>query len=150
MHCIIRTGIRSSRSWDLGLHDDLDPALKSVLQFNPYEPQVPHHLPKLPHSQQFDPSQFVHSDFNLSKSYSAQNLAHPNLSSFDLAHNFHHIGLNSFEVVEDLIRVADCLDSNQLQLAQAILERLNPRLRSPVGKPLQRAAFTSKKLCKPS
>jgi hypothetical protein len=126
---------------ELGLHDDPGPALRTLHQFNPCEPQVHHHLPELPHSQPFDATQFVHSDFNLSEIYSSHNLAHHNLNSFDLAHDFHHIGLNGFEVVEDLIRAADCLDSNQLQLAQAILERLNPRLRSPVGKPLQRAAF---------
>jgi hypothetical protein len=45
---------------ELGLHDDPGPTLKNVLQFNPCEPQVPHHLPELPHSQHFDPSQFAH------------------------------------------------------------------------------------------
>lgn len=124
---------------ELGLHDDPAPARKSVLQFNHCEPQLPH-LPELPQSQPFDPTQFDHSDFNLSEVYSSQTLGH-NLNSFDLAHDFHHIGLNGFETVEDLLRAAECFDSNQLQLAQAILERLNPRLRYPLGKPLQRAAF---------
>lgn len=48
---------------------------------------------------------------------------------------------NGFDFIEILIRAADCFDSNQLHLAHAILDRLNQRLRSPIGKPLQRAAF---------
>ncbi|XP_041008672.1 scarecrow-like protein 15 [Juglans microcarpa x Juglans regia] len=137
--------LHTTLDWDsiikeLGLHDDPAPALKStVLQFNPSEPYVPH-LPELPQSHPFDPIHFVQSDFNLSEVYSTHNLAH-SLNSVDLAQDFHHFGLNGFEIVEDLLRAADCFDTNQLQLAQAILERLNPRLRSPVGKPLQRAAF---------
>ncbi|XP_057449410.1 scarecrow-like protein 15 [Lotus japonicus] len=57
----------------------------------------------------------------------------------------HHSNNNNTNVldsiIEDLIRAADCFDTNQLQPAQMILERLNHRLRSPTGKPLQRAAF---------
>ncbi|KAI6695378.1 hypothetical protein NL676_023088 [Syzygium grande] len=41
----------------------------------------------------------------------------------------------------ELIQAAECFDSSELQLAQMILARLNQRLRSPAGKPLQRAAF---------
>ena len=63
------------------------------------DPQLVHHplIPDLPHSSQpFDATQFVHSDFNLSKIYSSSHNHlghHHNLNSFDLAHDFHHIGL---------------------------------------------------------
>ncbi|KAJ0254267.1 hypothetical protein HA466_0107970 [Hirschfeldia incana] len=46
-----------------------------------------------------------------------------------------------FDVIEDLIRVAHCVDSDELQQAHVILSRLNQRLRSPTGRPLLRAAF---------
>lgn len=46
-----------------------------------------------------------------------------------------------FDFIEDLIRVVDCVESDELQLAQVVLSRLNQRLRSPAGRPLQRAAF---------
>ncbi|KAJ0096805.1 hypothetical protein Patl1_28888 [Pistacia atlantica] len=46
-----------------------------------------------------------------------------------------------FDCIEELIRAADCFDSNELQLAQRVLARLNQKLKLPVGKPLQRAAF---------
>uniref|UniRef100_A0A2N9EFC3 Uncharacterized protein n=1 Tax=Fagus sylvatica TaxID=28930 RepID=A0A2N9EFC3_FAGSY len=131
------------RDIDLVHEDPVGPALRSILQSNICDPQVIN-LPELPHSQSFDPTQFVHTDFNICDiNYPTQILApdHHNLNSFDLTHDFHHIGLNGFETVEELLRAVDCFDSNQLQLAQAILERLNQRLRSPVGKPLQRAAF---------
>ncbi|XP_065876432.1 scarecrow-like protein 15 [Euphorbia lathyris] len=60
--------------------------------------------------------------------------------SLDLSHN---IGNNcsAFDLIQELIRAADCVDSNEIHLANGILERLNHRLQSPVGKPLQRAAF---------
>ncbi|EOA30389.1 hypothetical protein CARUB_v10013509mg [Capsella rubella] len=50
-------------------------------------------------------------------------------------------GGGGFDFVEDLIRVVNCVDSDELQLAQVILSRLNQRLRSPTGRPLERAAF---------
>ncbi|CAH8367605.1 unnamed protein product [Eruca vesicaria subsp. sativa] len=46
-----------------------------------------------------------------------------------------------FDNIEDLIRVVDCVDSDELQQAHVILSRLNQRLRSPTGRPLLRAAF---------
>ncbi|XP_057809542.1 scarecrow-like protein 15 [Salvia miltiorrhiza] len=45
------------------------------------------------------------------------------------------------DYVDDLIRLAECFETNSLQLAHLILARLNQRLRSASGKPLQRAAF---------
>ncbi|KAF8100164.1 hypothetical protein N665_0230s0048 [Sinapis alba] len=46
-----------------------------------------------------------------------------------------------FDIIEDLIRVVDCVDTDELQHAHVILSRLNQRLRSPIGRPLLRAAF---------
>ncbi|KAL6513010.1 hypothetical protein OROHE_019800 [Orobanche hederae] len=45
------------------------------------------------------------------------------------------------DYVDELIRLAECFDTNSLQLGHVILAPLNQRLRSPAGKPLQRAAF---------
>ncbi|KAL3640453.1 hypothetical protein CASFOL_015421 [Castilleja foliolosa] len=45
------------------------------------------------------------------------------------------------DYVDELIRLAQCIETNSIQLGQGILARLNQRLRSPAGKPLQRAAF---------
>ncbi|KAI4330342.1 hypothetical protein MLD38_028640 [Melastoma candidum] len=51
-------------------------------------------------------------------------------------------GVGGFPTLEDLIQVSDCVDSNNFQLAQAILAPLNPRLSSPAScKPIHRAAF---------
>ncbi|KAK6922748.1 Transcription factor GRAS [Dillenia turbinata] len=46
-----------------------------------------------------------------------------------------------FDFIDELIRAAECFELNELQLMQLILARLNQRLKSPSGKPLQRAAF---------
>lgn len=48
---------------------------------------------------------------------------------------------SEFDFVDELIRLAECFETNSIQLAQAILAPLNHRLSSPNGKPLQRAAF---------
>ncbi|XP_054808083.1 scarecrow-like protein 15 [Prosopis cineraria] len=125
---------------DLDLHDS---SLKSIPLPNPCDPQVPI-LPEFPPSQ--DPPLFDHSseDFSLSDIYSNQNLGYTVNGLDHLVYEYNPNGNwsnNGFDLIEVLIRAADCFDSNQLQLAQAILERLNQRLRSPVGKPLQRAAF---------
>ncbi|KAI4325823.1 hypothetical protein MLD38_031186 [Melastoma candidum] len=51
-------------------------------------------------------------------------------------------GTGGFQTLEDLIQVSDCVDSKNFQFAQAILARLNQRLRTPAsGKPIHRAAF---------
>ncbi|RVW71985.1 hypothetical protein VitviT2T_005483 [Vitis vinifera] len=119
--------------WDFVLRDDSAPVFGSVPQLGPCDPQFPHlPLPDLPPSQPIYHTQLLPFDFTLSEISSNQN------------HNFN---LNSFhwnvgsEFVEELIRAAECFGSNNSQLAQAILARLNQRLRAPVGKPLQRAAF---------
>ncbi|KAK4260010.1 hypothetical protein QN277_003186 [Acacia crassicarpa] len=130
---------------DLDLHDT---SLKSINphQPNPCDPhQVPTILPaEFPSAQ--DPALFDHAsaDFSLSDIYSNQNLGYSVNGLDHLVYDFNpnsNWSSNGFDVIEVLIRAADCFDSNQLHLAQAILDRLNQRLRSPVGKPLQRAAF---------
>ncbi|KAD5508594.1 hypothetical protein E3N88_16297 [Mikania micrantha] len=51
---------------------------------------------------------------------------------------------SEFEFRNELTRLAECFETQSFQLAQVILARLNQRLRSPTGKPLQRAAFCFK------
>ncbi|KAL6542256.1 hypothetical protein OROMI_023858 [Orobanche minor] len=46
-----------------------------------------------------------------------------------------------FDYVDELIRLADCFDTNSVQLVRVILARLDQLLTSPSEKPLQRAAF---------
>ncbi|XP_047319122.1 scarecrow-like protein 15 [Impatiens glandulifera] len=43
--------------------------------------------------------------------------------------------------LDDLIQLAECFESKDLQLANVILTKLDQQLPSPAGKPLQRAAF---------
>ncbi|KAM5576227.1 scarecrow-like protein 15 [Rosa sericea] len=136
---------------DLGLHDDSVLNLRPTTntQLNPHpnsDPQIPH-LPEYPHPQPFDPTQLVHSDFNLSGVYSSQNFSHHNLPSYDQTDIHSSVNSNvGFDFIEELIRAADCFDSDELNLAQVILDRLNQRQRlsspnpKPLGKPLQRAA----------
>ncbi|GAV89552.1 GRAS domain-containing protein [Cephalotus follicularis] len=146
---------------DLGLDDDSAPASKLIPQFTPCGDHLPltaaaiTHLPELLATHhQFDPTQLVHnSDFTLSEIYPNLHQTHNNnnnnsTNSFGIGNHHHHHHHNSnsnsnaaFYFIEDLIRAADCFDSNELQLAHVILARLNQRLRSPAGKPLERAAF---------
>ncbi|CAM8902258.1 unnamed protein product [Rhodiola kirilowii] len=109
---------------ELGLHDDFAPsALK---------PAFPsHHSP----SSDSDVTQF-HDLASSTIPGSDQLLFSP--SDLEFADWNTNVG---FDSVEELIRAAGCLDSGELQLAHTMLSRLNQRLRSPVGKPLQRAAF---------
>ncbi|KAF9682303.1 hypothetical protein SADUNF_Sadunf05G0094800 [Salix dunnii] len=129
---------------ELDFHDDSAPALiKNFPQFGPCsEPQIQiHTLPEFTASQQIDATQPFHSEFN--DMYINSIPAHY-LTSLDLSHSFHNNTGNwnaGFDFIQELIKAADCFDSNELQLAQVILERLNHRLQSPKGKPLQRAAF---------
>ncbi|XP_068344454.1 scarecrow-like protein 15 [Pyrus communis] len=125
---------------DLGWHDDNVPNLKnSIPQLNSNDPQISEYL----HPQPFDPSQLVHSDYNinLSEVYSSQNCYDHVINDFHQSGNW-NVGV---DFIEELIGAADRFDSDELPLAQVILDRLNNRLRSsspskPVGKPLQRAA----------
>ncbi|CAK7339538.1 unnamed protein product [Dovyalis caffra] len=129
---------------ELDFHDDSAPTLiKNFPQFGPCsESQIQiHSLPEFTASQQIDTTQFLHSDFN---DMYINSIPTHNLTSLDLSHNFHNNIGNwnvGFDFIQELIKAADCFDTNELQLAQVTLERLNHRLQSPTGKPLQRAAF---------
>ncbi|KFK30292.1 hypothetical protein AALP_AA7G242600 [Arabis alpina] len=82
------------------------------------------------------PDQIQPSDFESSDVFQNQN--QNSGYSFNSLENIDNGG---FDFIEDLIRVVDCVESDELQLGHVILSRLNQRLRSPVGRPLQRAAF---------
>ncbi|KAG2242265.1 hypothetical protein Bca4012_015739 [Brassica carinata] len=82
------------------------------------------------------PDQIQPSDFDSSHVYAGPNqITEYGFNSLDSVDN------GGFDYIEDLIRVVDCVVSDDLQLAHVVLSRLNQRLRSPAGRPLQRAAF---------
>ncbi|CAN8328122.1 unnamed protein product [Cochlearia groenlandica] len=81
------------------------------------------------------PDQIQPSDFESPDVYPGQNNNQTGFGFNDGVDN------GGFDFVEDLIRVVDCVESDELPLAQVILSRLNQRLRSPSGRPLQRSAF---------
>ncbi|KAK1440602.1 hypothetical protein QVD17_06431 [Tagetes erecta] len=134
--------IHQFEEWDslmkeLGLHDD--PHHHSTKSTFPLD------LPDLPpiHTELNNPVPVFHSQF--------ENL-NPNLNALDFmkndededdedSDNNNDINNNGFEFVDELIRIAECFETRSIQLAQVILARLNNRLRSPTGKPLQRAAY---------
>ncbi|CAN6541695.1 unnamed protein product [Malus baccata var. baccata] len=104
---------------DLGLHDDNVPNLKtSIPQLNANDPQISEY----PHPQPFDATQLVHSDWdiNLSEVYSSQNCYDHVTNDFHQSGNW-NVGL---DFIEELIRAADCFDTDELQLAQVILDQL--------------------------
>ncbi|CAA7022179.1 unnamed protein product [Microthlaspi erraticum] len=126
-----------SMDWDsimreLELDDDSAPSLKSNFPPSTISPShfaVDPQLPGFP--DQLHPAEFRSSDVYPGHGYGFDNNNSNNEGSVN----------GGFDFVEDLIRVVDCVDSDELQLAQVILSRLNQRLRSPAGRPLQRAAF---------
>lgn len=138
---------------DLGLDDESVPPIKTINPqvISPCENQI-QSLPEFTSCELTHQS--VHSDFNnLYDFYSGLN-QNPSHQSFNTAtNNYLDISNSSnfqntisnfnlgFDFIEELIRAADCFDTHELQLAHVILARLNQRLRSPSGKPLQRAAF---------
>ncbi|XP_061342361.1 scarecrow-like protein 15 [Gastrolobium bilobum] len=113
---------------DLSFHDESKTTILQPNNINPCDLSVGPDFPPFDHAAEFT---------TLSDMYSNHNLGNYNLTTLD--HSVHDF--NGFDFIEELIRAADCFDNNQLQLAPVILERLNQRLRSPVGKPLHRAAF---------
>ncbi|XP_057972472.1 scarecrow-like protein 15 [Malania oleifera] len=132
--------LHSDDVWDklftgLGLPDADDSGTdqsRAITQLGPcIDPQFPL-VPDFPPSQLLDyaPLPFGPTDFNF---------CDQSLNSFDLSNDVQwNLG---FDFAEDLIRAAECVESNDLNLAQGILARLNQRLQTPAGKPLQRAAF---------
>ncbi|XP_030529424.2 scarecrow-like protein 15 [Rhodamnia argentea] len=127
---------------DLGLHDDsvppfkLNPHVCPSDAFPPPPPLQHHHQHQHQHQHHLhleQPGHFLPHDFALSDAY-----PNPLDSCADSPAGWNGLGPDFFD---ELIQAADCFDSSELQLAQMILARLNQRLRSPAGKPLQRAAF---------
>ncbi|KAJ8645753.1 hypothetical protein MRB53_007501 [Persea americana] len=123
---------------DLREKDDYAPALTNFIpQLETLNPQNLLLLPTpFPPHDPFDPSDLNHSihpnDLVFNPSVERSDLSQipsSSASSFD-----------RFQL-EQLIQAAECVDSNDLTLAQVILARLNQQLLYPVGKPLQRAAF---------
>ncbi|XP_022752125.1 scarecrow-like protein 15 [Durio zibethinus] len=126
---------------DLGLDDESVPAIKTIPP-QAISPSSENHIQNLP---VFTPCELtqhsIHSDLdNLYDFYSGLNNNYLDSSNSCNFHNSGNFNLG-FDFIEELIRAADYFDTHELQLAQVILARLNQRLRSPSGKPLQRAAF---------
>ncbi|XAR73891.1 hypothetical protein NMG60_11008011 [Bertholletia excelsa] len=121
---------------ELGLHDDS--VLKPLHPFSHTDSQ----FVAFPECQAFSlfDSNHTRADFGLPDVNSNQFLYH-NLNPLDLCGDFHHMNQWNCNFLDELIRAADYFDSNELPLAHVILARLNDQLQSPVGKPLQRAAF---------
>ncbi|CAK9152441.1 unnamed protein product [Ilex paraguariensis] len=127
---------------EFGLPDDSTPGLKLNSQLTHSETQYQGALPEFAQPHMFEATQFIPSDFNLSHGGSYPPLNH-NSNTVDLSNDLHHMNQWNvgFDYVDDLIRVAECFETNSSQFAHLILARLNQRLQSPTGKPLQRAAF---------
>ncbi|XP_010531168.1 PREDICTED: scarecrow-like protein 15 [Tarenaya hassleriana] len=131
--------VMRSMDWDsimreLELDDDSAPALKTSFA----AAAVPTHYGVDSQLHGF-PDQLHPVDFGSSEVYSGNPVGVGyGLNSVDGSDGFVNGG---FDFIEDLIRVVDCVQSEELQLAQVVLARLNQRLRSPSGRPLQRAAF---------
>ncbi|CAA2985437.1 scarecrow 15 [Olea europaea subsp. europaea] len=139
---------------EFGLNDDSSPVSKPIYQHSINgEPQTLTQYPSLqefPPISLFDSTQFVPSDFGLFSdisTYNTASLSHNTniVNTFDVSTDIQSFNNNDWNVgfnyVNDLIRLAECFDTNSLQIGQTILARLNQTLRSPIGKPPQRAAF---------
>ncbi|KAG6401938.1 hypothetical protein SASPL_138806 [Salvia splendens] len=110
---------------ELGLQDDPNPNPNP--NSNPNLPDFP------PPTNSFDSSPFISTNFGLLSDIPnyTQNPDTADVNDWN----------PGFDYVDELIRLAECLETNSLQLGQIIAVRLNQRLHSPSGKPLQRAAF---------
>ncbi|XXG45561.1 hypothetical protein AAC387_Pa02g0615 [Persea americana] len=127
--------------WSLGEKDDSAPDLKCIPHFAPPETPNPN-LPPFPSSDSFDSSSSHHLIF---PDLNPSAFPSPNPCFFSEKSNLCQSPLESPSFdrlqLEQLIQAAECVDSNDLSLAHAILARLNHQLQFPTGKPLQRAAF---------
>ncbi|CAI9758380.1 unnamed protein product [Fraxinus pennsylvanica] len=137
---------------ELGLDDDSIPISKPISQLGTHCDQQYSSIPEFPpvssfgSSTRFEPSEFsLLSD--ITTTYSTAPLSHNSniIHPFDLSGEIQNLNNNNLNVglayVDELIRLAECFETNSLQLGQVSLARLNQQLRSPTGKPLQRAAF---------
>ncbi|XP_022884381.1 scarecrow-like protein 15 [Olea europaea var. sylvestris] len=135
--------------WDLGLDDDLIPVSKHASQLGTLSDQQYASIPEFISVSSFDSSTQVEpSDFSLSSDIiTTAPLSHSNniIHPFELSGEIQNLNNNNlnvgFEYVDELIRLAECFETNSPQVGQLSLARLNQQLRSPTGKPLQRAAF---------
>ncbi|XP_019173093.1 PREDICTED: scarecrow-like protein 15 [Ipomoea nil] len=123
---------------DLGLKEDTT---------KPNSESLPTQFPEFPLAHSLDSAQFLPSDhFSFSDNVTAAQYPPPAaLSSggnITASNDFQNHNWNlGFDYVDELIRFAECFETNAVQLAHVILARLNHKLRSATGKPLQRAAF---------
>ncbi|XP_075475922.1 scarecrow-like protein 15 [Primulina tabacum] len=128
---------------ELGLHDDSTaPVSKPIINSQFENTQINQDqystLSEFSNVSTFDSTQFVPADFGLLSDVSTYTTASLNQPAGDFNSCNWNVG---FDYIDELIRLAECFETNSLQLGHVILARLNQRLRSPVGKPLQRAAF---------
>ncbi|KAL3378058.1 hypothetical protein AABB24_004140 [Solanum stoloniferum] len=129
---------------ELGLHDDSASLSKTNPQLSLTQSES---LTQFHNLSEFsaDSTQFANPDFSFSESAFPQQFPAVNQGSFinalDLSGDIHQNWNVGFDYVDELIRFAECFETNAFQLAHVILARLNQRLRSAAGKPLQRAAF---------
>ncbi|KAL5704809.1 hypothetical protein ACHQM5_023183 [Ranunculus cassubicifolius] len=118
-----------SEDWDsmmLGLTEKDDST--HLFKPNPiFEPTIPNR-----NLESFDPSSspFLFQDFPQNQNFNMYNQENNEISEeFDCSQ------------LDQLIRAASMVESNDTPSAQVILARLNQQLQSPNGKPLQRSAF---------
>lgn len=129
---------------ELGLQDDSASLSKSNPQLSLTQSES---LTQFHNLSEFsaDSTQFPTSDFSFSENFPQQfqSVNQGNyINALDLSGDIHQNNWNvGFDYVDELIRFAECFETNAFQLAHVILARLNQRLRSAAGKPLQRAAF---------
>ncbi|XP_060192239.1 scarecrow-like protein 15 [Lycium barbarum] len=136
---------------ELGLHDDSASLSKTNPQLTLTQTES---LTQFHNLSEFsaDSTHFTSPDFSFTDSTFPQHFVSPQgsfINALDLSHDIHQSWNNNnnnnnnvgFDYVDELIRFAECFETNAFQLAHVILARLNQRLRSAVGKPLQRAAF---------
>ncbi|XP_050205940.1 scarecrow-like protein 15 [Mercurialis annua] len=125
---------------ELDFHDDSAPQLKNFHQvtYPNNNSNLSSEFLATPTNGDAPPLLLNHPDFS-DVCFNVPNFQNSN--SLDLSHNIGNWNKVGFDLIQELIRAADCIDSNELHLSNVILERLNLRLQSPVGKPLQRAAF---------
>ncbi|KAK4368018.1 hypothetical protein RND71_011810 [Anisodus tanguticus] len=127
---------------ELGLHDDSTSLSKTNPQLTLTQTES---LTQFHNLSDFssDSTQFASPDFSFSDSTTfPQQFQGSYINSLDLSNDNIHQNWNvEFDYVDELIRFAECFETNAFQLAHVVLARLNQRLRSATGKPLQRAAF---------
>ncbi|XP_022858287.1 scarecrow-like protein 15 [Olea europaea var. sylvestris] len=136
---------------ELGLDDDSIPVSKPISQLGTHCDQQYSSIPEFPPVSSFDSStRFEPSEFSIlsdiTTTYSPAPLSHNSniIHPFDLSGEIQNLNNNlniGFDYVDELIRLAECFETNSPQLGQVSLAQLNQQLRSPTGKPLQRAAF---------